>query len=40
LKTMSGKAWTEAHCRTRAGTGQPFGEKKRIVGRVRTHALS
>ena len=29
-----------AHWRTRAGTGHPSGEKKRIVGRVRTHCLS
>jgi hypothetical protein len=29
-----------AHCRTSADTGQASGEKKRIVGRVRTHCLS
>ena len=32
----SGNALASAHWRTKAGTGQPSGEKKRIVGRVRT----
>src|SRR5215217_4629986 len=37
LKTRRGKECTPAHWRTRAGTGQPSGEKKSIVGRVRTY---
>ena len=40
LNPSSGKAFVSAHCRTRAGTGHASGEKKRIVGRVRTHCLS
>ena len=40
LNTSSGNALAAAHCRTRAGTGHASGEKKRIVGRVRTHCLS
>jgi hypothetical protein len=36
LNTRRGKALAAAHWRTNAGTGQPSGEKKRIVGRVRT----
>ena len=40
LNTRRGNAWAAAHWRTSVGTGQPSGEKKRIVGRVRTHCLS
>jgi hypothetical protein len=40
LNTSSGNALADAHCRTSAGTGQASGEKKRIVGRVRTDCLS
>jgi hypothetical protein len=34
-----GNACAAAHWRTSAGTGQPSGEKKRIVGRVRNEGL-